>query len=349
MNKIILEDLQKITEVKLKWHNFKNANVLITGASGMIGSYLSRVFLFLNEKFDTNITLFVLVRNKAKLPKDIKENKMTKILEQDVTMPINLDEKIDYIIHAASPASPIIMKDFPVETIKANVLGTYNTLELARKSNSKVYLYISSREVYGQPNENQKTFSENEYGFVDPLNVRSCYPEGKKAAENFCVCYKQEYGLNVKIARPAHIYGPGMSLNDGRVQADFLKNAISHQDILMKSDGSSIRTYTYIADAITAMFYIILKSDDIVYNIGDESSEVSIKDLANTIIEASGKDLKIKMEIDKNQNGCAPFTLGILKNDKIRNLGWKPHYSVKDGFKRTLAFFTEEEKHNERI
>lgn len=337
MNKILNEDLNMIVSADLPFENLKNKTVLVTGASGMIASYLVRSFLKLNEK-NYNIKVIALVRNPNKLGDDIRNNKYVTILKQDVCDKININSNVDIVIHAASPASPIIMKEHPVDTIKANVLGTYNTLEVARQNKNCQYLYVSSREVYGQPYENQEFFKENDYGFVDPLNVRSCYPEGKKAAENFCVCYKEQYGVNIKIVRPAHIYGPGMSLDDGRVQADFLRDVVNERDILLKSDGSAIRTYTYIADAVLAMFYVLLEGNDIVYNIGDENSKVSIRELAQTMIKASGKNLHLKFEIEDSK-GCAPFTLGILNTDKLRGLGFRPKYSVYEGLKRTIEFF----------
>lgn len=337
MNKILKEDLEMIVNADLPFEILRNKTVLITGASGMIGSYLARSFLKLNER-NYNITLIALVRNPDKLGEDIESNEHTIVLKQDVCDNINIDRKVDIVIHAASPASPVIMREHPVDTIKANVLGTYNTLEVARKNEGSQYLYVSSREVYGQPYKNQEYFRENDYGFVDPLNVRSCYSEGKKAAENFCVCYKEQFGVNTMIVRPAHIYGPGMSLNDGRVQADFLRDVMNNRDILLKSDGSAIRTYTYIADAVLAMFYVLLKGDELVYNIGDENSKVSIKELAQTIIKASGKNLKLTFEIEDTK-GCAPFTLGILNTDKIRALGFKPKYSVYEGLKRSIRYF----------
>ena len=203
------------------------------------------------------------------------------------------------------------------------------------------YLFISSREIYGQPYENQRVFTEDIYGFVNPLDPRSCYPEGKKAAETMCVCYKKQYGINAKIARLAHTFGPGMSIYDGRVQADFLKNVVNNEDIVLKSDGSAIRTYTYAGDAALALFYILLDSDDIVYNISSEESTVSIKQLAETLVEAfPERNLNLVFDIpeDADNSGCAPFTLGILGSDKLKSIGWKPVYSLEEGLKRTVEY-----------
>ena len=212
----------------------------------------------------------------------------------------------------------------------------------AKEHNTKGYLFISSREIYGDPNENQKYFTEDgRLGFIDPLIPRNGYAEGKKAAENMCVGFKSEYGLNTKIVRLAHTYGPGMSVDDGRVQADFLRNVLNDENIVLKSDGSSVRTYTYISDAVSAMFSVLLHSEDVVYNIADERNEVSIRQLAETMVDIyPEKELKLVFDIeDSEDKGYAPFKFGILSTKKIKNeLGWSAKYSVKEGFKRTLEF-----------
>ena len=230
----------------------------------------------------------------------------------------------------------------PVETNFANTLGAANTLMLAKEKKVDAYLFISSREIYGQPINGEEYFTEESFGFIDQLVPRNAYAEGKKAAENMCVGFKKEYGVNTKIVRLAHTYGPGMSIYDGRVQADFLKNLIHDEDIVLNSDGSSIRTYTYIADAIDAMFKVILKSKEIVYNISDEQNKVSIKELAEIMVSiVPEKNLKLVFDIpDENiDQGYAPFKLGILSSDKIKKeLNWNAKYSIKEGFKRTYDF-----------
>ncbi len=339
MNKIIVEDLKNIIAENINWDKLENKTVLITGASGMIGSYLVRTLLMLNEIKKLNISVFALVRNPKKLPKDIIENEKVSIIGQDVCDPIDIGSHIDYIIHAASPASPLLMKDYPISVIKANTIGTYNTLNLALKNNAS-YMFVSSREAYGEPLREKCVFLENEYGTLDPVNPRSCYSEGKRAAETFCAAYKAEKGLDVKIVRPAYVYGPGMTLNDGRVQACFLNNIMNNENICLTSDGSAIRSYIYIADVISGMFYVLLNSDDIVYNIADEDCIVSIKDLALTIIEASEKDLDLEFNIPENSNtGCSNLAYGVLSNKKLCSLGWSSKFDILTGFKRTIDYF----------
>lgn len=348
MNKILKQDLEAITKEDIQWERLKGKTVLITGASGMVGSYMLNVLTMLNDKFQYGIHVIAMLRNAAKLPEEIRTREDVSLLVQDVVLPISVEGKIDFIIHAASPASPLIMQNQPVETIAANTLGTYNTLMLAKEKEAEGYLFISSREIYGQPAEGQQFFYENTYGFVDQLNPRSCYSEGKKAAETMCVSFHAEYDLNVKIARLAHTYGPGMSIYDGRVQADFLKNVVHHENIVLKSEGTAVRTYTYIGDAVAGLYRILLNSEDIVYNIGNESGKVSIRELAEIMVEIyPERNLKLVFDIPEGgTKGTAPYTLGILDSGKLRAIGWEPKYSVKDGFTRTLQYLELEETEN---
>lgn len=326
----------------------KNKTLLVTGASGMIGSYLCYTVLKLNEIFDTNTKLIACVRNPEKLDTKIREDKNVKVVIQDVVNPFNIEDKVDYIIHAASPASPKIMRDKPVETNLANTLGTINTLALAKEKDVDAYMFVSSREIYGEPNKGQEFFFEDgPLGQVNPLIPRNGYAEGKKAAENLCVSYKEEYGLNTKIVRPAHTYGPGMSIYDGRVQADFLNDVMHDRDIIMKSDGASVRSYTYISDVISAMYMILLKTNDVVYNAANIDGKVSIKELAQILVDlAPNKDTKLIMDIPKDApKGTASFTGGIINSDKLKKeTGWDARYSVRDGFARTIEHLKDELK-----
>lgn len=342
INKIIDEDANQIILENNGLKELFDTTILITGASGMVGGYFLYTLVKLNEDYSANIKILPLVRDLEKLDKEILDKKYVFPIVQDVVDKISYEGNVDYIIHAAGPASPKIMREKPVETNFANTLGAANTLMFSKDHNAKGYLFISSREIYGDPNENQKYFTEyGRLGFIDPLIPRNGYAEGKKAAENMCVGFKSEYGLNTKIVRLAHTYGPGMSVDDGRVQADFLKNVLNDEDIVLKSDGSSVRTYTYISDAVSAMFDVLLNSRDIVYNVADERNEVSIRQLAETMVEIyPEKNLKLVFDIESEDNkGYAPFKFGILSTDKIKKeLNWSAKYTVKEGFKRTLEF-----------
>lgn len=340
MNRVFKEDLEAIIGEDIEWEKLRGKRVLITGASGMIGTYMLQTLIMLNDRFMYGIRILAVLRNASKLPQEVREREDVEIIAHDVTERLCIEGNVDYVIHAASPASPLIMQNQPVETIAANTLGTFNTLRLAEEKKAEGYLFISSREVYGQPEEGQEFFYENTYGFVDQLNPRSCYSEGKKAAETMCVCFHEEYGLNTKIARLAHTYGPGMSIYDGRVQADFLKNVFHNEDIVLKSEGTAVRTYTYIGDAVAALYRILLSSPEMVYNIGNEAGKVSIRELAEIMVDIyPERGLKLVFDIPEGgTKGTAPYTLGILSSKKLRKIGWSPRYSVKEGFKRTLEY-----------
>ena len=341
MDRIIREDcLQIIHDNNMEI--LRNKSFFITGASGMIGSYIANVLKVLNEVYNMNIHIILCVRNKNKLDKELLDDSNVSVIVQDVTNSFNIEDKIDYIVHAASPASPKIMKDYPFETNAANTVGTYNTLLLAKEKNAN-YLFISSREIYGEPRDNLCIFTEDGMlGDVNPLIPRNGYAEGKKAAENMCVSLHEEYNVNTKIVRLAHTYGPGMSITDGRVQADFLNNVINCQDIVMKSEGTSIRTYTYISDAVNGIFKVLLEGKDIVYNISDDK-EISIKELAEVLVSLSNNQSKLVMKIDDSlKKGSASFTKGILSNEKIKKeLNWHPKYNVYNGFARTIEYLKE--------
>ena len=340
MNKIIREDcLQIIHDNDVE--KLRNKTFLITGASGMIGSYIANTLKVLNEVYDMNIHIILSVRNKNKLSEELLNDGHVTVIVQDVIDKFNIEGAVDYIVHAASPASPKIMKDYPFETNASNTIGTYNTLLLAKEKKAN-YLFISSREIYGEPSDEVSVFTEDgPLGQVNPLIPRNGYAEGKKAAENMCIAMHEEYGINTKIVRLAHTYGPGMSINDGRVQADFLNNVIHNEDIVMKSEGTSVRTYTYIADAVNAIFKVLLSSNDVVYNISDDK-EITIKELALVLVSLS-ENSKLVMEIDDSlAKGSASFKRGILSNEKItKELNWHPKYNVYDGFKRTIEYLKE--------
>lgn len=340
MNRILEEDARNIAGEDIRWEKLRNKTVLITGASGMIGSYLVRALMKVNEMKDFHIHIIGVVRNVNKVEEDIRKDANVEILCHDVTKPMELAQDVHYIIHAASPASPLIMKDDPVGTIAANTLGAFYTLSLAQEKHAEGYMFMSSREIYGQPGPEQEMFREDTYGFVDPLDPRSCYPEGKKAAETMCASFRAQYGLNTVIARPAHTYGPGMSIYDGRVQADFLKNIIQDEDIVMKSEGLAIRTYTYISDVAAGIFYALLNGDGSVYNIADEKARISIRGLAELLVRITPeRGLKVRMEIPEDgTKGCAPFTLGILDSSRLHAVGWKPRYTLEEGFARMIQY-----------
>jgi len=340
-NTIINEDLNQIIEESHELKKMYNQTIMITGASGLIGSYFLNTFIKLNEEYDANIQIIPLIRKINKLNKEVINKKYVIPIVQDITQPINYDGNVDYIIHAASPASPPLMREKPVETNLANTVGTANALIFAKEHNTKKFLFISSREVYGQNISDKKYFKEDDLGIINQLIPRNSYAESKKAAENMCLGFNEEYGLDTKIVRLGQTFGPGMNIDGGMVHTEFLKMLLNNKNIVLKSDGSSLRTYTYISDAISAMFKIILESKDIVYNAVNNKNEVSIKELAEIIINLCPEmNSKLVFDIEEEKEGYdySTFKFCLISSEKIRKeLGWNPKYSVEEGLKRTIV------------
>lgn len=344
MNKVIIQDLDFILDSNVNWEKFRNKTVFITGAYGMLLSYVTYTLLRLNE-LDPNfkVTVIALIRDKEKAKKRfgyLIESKYLKLFEHDMLSPIKIDGDVDYIVHGASYASPHQFSKNPVGVLLPNVIGTYHLLELAKSKKTKDFLFFSSGAVYGKAGE---VVTERDYGYLDPLDVMSCYGESKRMAENMCKCWCSQFGIPVKIVRPAHIYGPTMDIeNDSRVFANFVKNIVKGQNIVMKSDGSTCRSFCYIADATVANFKVLL--DGVAgeaYNVGNDAAYVSIKELAEIFISTlPGKQLETIVDYSKNNN---KFNIEgdrmLMSSKKIESLGWKCKFTIQEGLKRTIESF----------
>jgi UDP-glucuronate decarboxylase len=262
---------------------------------------------------------------------------------QDVCTPILEKVNFDLIVCAASQASPKYFGIDPVGTIMANTIGTANLLMTATNCKSTNFLFFSSGEIYGEVKKENIPIKENVYGYLDPTVLRSCYAEGKRAGENICVSWNNQYGVPVKIIRPFHIYGPGILLDDGRVYADFIADIVLNRSIKIKSDGSAIRAFCYISDAVVGFFTVLLKGENLQpYNVGNEGCEISIKELAYLLVDLfPEKKLKVELNAQLNQDGYIKSNISYISPDtsKLRNLGWKSCYSLEEGFKRTIKAF----------
>ena len=343
---IIDEDLEKIYNSSINWVNFFNKTVLISGASGFLPAYLVESLLFVNKKYSkANIKVIALVRNEDNAKKRFlhyKESKDLIILVQDVCEEIIINTKIDFIIHAASQASPKYYGIDPVGTINANVIGTTNLLKLGKLNNIQGFLYFSSSEVYGDLPNSMIPTSEDNFGFINPVNIRSCYSEGKRAGETICVSWHHQFKIPIFIVRPFHTYGPGMSLNDGRVYADFVRDIVDCKNIEMKSDGKAIRAFCYISDATIAFLKVLTEGEvGNAYNIGNDNCVTSIIELAEKLVkifpERNLNVVKVKQENTTYINSS--ISKNIPNISKIKKLNWNPEIEITEGFKRTIRFY----------
>ena len=347
MNKKILEeDLELIVSANLPWEEFRNSTVLISGANGFLPAYMVEALLYLNSVKNLNIKIIGLVRNREKALvrfAQYKERNDLTFIVQDVCEPINCVDKIDYIVHAASQASPKFYGTDPVGTLSANTLGTHNLLKLAYENHVKSFLFFSSGEVYGQVEDSQIPTKENQYGYLDPTSLRSCYAESKRMGETMCVSWFHQYGIPTKIVRPFHTYGLGMSLVDGRVYADFITNILFNKDIVMNSDGDALRAFCYLADAVQGFFTVLVKGENgQAYNIGNPQCEVSILNLATQLVNLfPEKGLTVVKKNLRNQEYIkSNISRSCPDISKVKGLGWQPSTSIEVGFKRTLESFS---------
>ena len=307
-----------------------NKSILITGASGLICSAFIDLLMHYNAK-GAEIRIYALCRDEAYAHyrfKDYYTNPLFSVILHDVIKPFSLDHSLDYIVHGASNASPKRYVMDPVGTMKANLWGVANMLDLAIKKQAKL-LYISSGEVYGEGNGTD--FTETYSGYVDCLNPRACYPSSKRASVTFCVAYKEQYGLDIVIARPCHIYGSDIERDD-RAFAQFLRQAKLGEDIILKSEGLQIRSYCHVMDCASALLYILLDGKNgEAYNIANKNSVLSIKELAEMIANIAGVRIMYDLPSEQELKGYSKVQRAVLDASRLEALGWKPRITMDEG------------------
>lgn len=338
------EDLEFIANSNaIPWNVFQNKSILITGATGLIGSLLVRALACRNRIHGSNIQVYAMVRNLKKAQDMFSFFGVRDDLHfvcGDINSEYELPEKLNFIVHAASMTSS---KDFvtkPVETIGTAILGTNRILEKAAKIQLDGFLYLSSLEVYGTPAEGVVDIHESYSGFIDPLQVRSSYSEGKRMVECLCASYASEYKVPVKIARLTQTFGTGVAYDDGRVFAQFARSAIEGKDIVLKTKGETLRSYCYVADAVSAMLLILAKGVvGEAYNVANDKTSINIADMAQFVCQnfSDGKSRVIfDIAEDASKLGYNPVMKICLNTSKLKSLGWNANYDLFDMFDRTI-------------
>jgi UDP-glucuronate decarboxylase len=345
-NPVIQEDVEMIVRADLPWSAFQGCTVLVSGASGFVPAYMVETLLHLNDARNYGITVVGLVRNQGRAHTRFAYalgRKDLKFIVQDVSTPLSYPGTIDYVIHAASQASPKHFGRDPVGTLLANTQGTLNMLALAAEKKVKGFLFFSSGEVYGQVDPAKLPIKETDYGYIDPTDVRSCYAESKRVGETMCVAWHQQYLVPAKIVRLFHTYGPGMRLDDGRVFADFVRDIVEGRDIIMKSEGRAVRPFCYLADATAGFFTVLLKGENAhAYNIGNDKAEISIAELADTLVRLfPERNLKVIRQIQHRGQEYleSPISRNCPDISKVSRLGWEPSTTVEQGFARTIRSY----------
>ena len=325
--------------------------ILVLGATGLIGSCIVDTLMLNPNDYDYKV--IAAGRNRERAQRKFAaywNNPHFSFAEIDVTLPMSknlngliLDDvyddltgRVDYIIDAASNASPNFFKQKPVEVMKANINGVANLMEYGLRHEMRRMVYVSSGEIYGEGDGSE--FTEKSSGYVDCASVRACYPSSKRAAETLCMAYGAEYDADVVIARLSHTYGPGFTESDNRVYAQFIRNVLKGEDIVLKSKGEAFRSWLYVVDAAHAILRLLLDGEKAnAYNVAHSESNISIRQLAELIARKADRKVVFDIpEADAQQGNTTPITKATFSTDKLKALGWKPLFDVEEGFGHTL-------------
>ncbi len=339
-NKILQEDAEKILNTKLDLSDIDGKSVFITGATGLIGSSLVRALMVLNNKKQKDINVIALVRDKEKAEQMFSEfivNRKLEIVCNDINKHISLDKTVDYVIHCASVTDSASFVKQPVETIETTLNGLKNILDFSKEKNVAGLVYLSSMEVYGVTNPDLETISEIDYGYLNPMEVRSSYSEGKRMAECICKAYAEQYKMNIKIVRLVQTFGSGVKYNDNRVFAQFARSVIERRDIILHTKGETTRSYCYISDAVEGILYVLLRGvGGEAYNLANTSATISIYDMAKMLADKYEHTEVVIQEADVKKMGYNPVVKMKMNTDKIQSLGWTPCIGIEEAFERLI-------------
>lgn len=341
-NNLYIEDIKKVSNLDLPWNKFKNKTILVSGASGLIGTFLIDVLMDKNLFDNLNCNIYALSRDEknAKIRfSNYLNNKLFNIVIGDINDEIKILEttNVEYIFHLASNTHPKAYSTHPIETIKTNIIGTNNLLKFADTHNTERFCFLSTCEIYGENRGDVEKFKEDYCGYIDCNTLRAGYPESKRCGEALCQAYVEEKNIDIVIPRLTRAYGPTMLMSDTKALSQFIKNALEGNDIVLKSKGNQYFSYIYVADAVSGILTIMLNGEKgEAYNISDEESDIQLKDLAKIIAGYIKKKVVYELPDKIEENGYSKATIARLDSSKLRNIGWNSIYNIKDGVERTI-------------
>ncbi len=346
-NKFYLDDVKNVANLLLPWEKLQNKSVLLSGATGLLGSFFVDVVMQKNTE-GLNCTVYALGRTHEKAKERFSKwwgDKNLVFIPYDINKPFVMDDlgTIDYVLHLASNTHPVQYATDPIGTITTNIIGLQNMLDFAVAHNAVRFVFASSNEVYGENRGDVEMFDEHYCGYIDSNTLRAGYPESKRCGEALCQAYKSQKCLDVVIARFTRSYGPTILMSDTKAISQFIKKGVSGEDIVLKSPGTQNYSYTYMADAISGFLFLLLKGENgEAYNIADEASNIMLKDLAGIIAEHAGKKVVFEIPDAVEAAGYSKATKALLDGSKLKKLGWKPRYAIKEGIERTMDVLRKE-------
>ena len=326
----------------LPWDLLQGSSILISGATGMIGSCLVDAIMLRNQEWGLQCKTYVLSRNQEKVRSRFEEwldSPFLHTIEGDVndSIPFPDDESCDYVLHLASNTHPVAYATDPIGTITANIIGTKNMLDLAVRCHAHRFLFASSNEIYGENRGDRELFDESYLGYIDCNTLRAGYPESKRCGEALCQAYRKQKGLDVVIARLTRSFGPTLQSSDTKAMSQFLRNGLHGEDIVLKSAGNQYYSYTYAADAVTGLLTVLLKGEDgQAYNVADTCCDIRLKDMAALIAAYAGTRVVFDLPDSIESAGFSTATKARLDGAKLRELGWTIQFPLKEAIPRTL-------------
>lgn len=332
---------EKLMGCKIKTSDLAQKKFLVTGATGLIGKVFATKVLKLSVTEHLFIKVYLLVRNKTKLSAYLLDQERlgnVSIIESDICDFIDNFPAVDYIVHCASITDSKMMVDHPIELIKTNVCGTLNMLENAKNVGVKSFIYLSSMEAYGFSQE-EILLNEEKMQYLNPLEIRSCYPESKRMCENICISYAAEYGVPTRILRLAQTFGAGVARDDKRVFAEFARCVLQKKNIKLLTAGTSCRMYLDVEDAVIAILSVLLNGENgIAYNVANQKTYCSIMQMASLVAEEIGKGkIKVEKVMNENTEFFSPTHKFYLDTSRIEMLGWKPYTDLAGMYNNMIA------------
>ena len=340
-NQLYLQDLEKAAAQLPDWNMLRGRSILISGATGMIGSFLVDLIFFQNGRCDLNCTVYALGRNPEKAEKRFCaywNDPLFRFVSCDINQNIPLDvEQVDYILHAASNTHPVAYATDPIGTVTTNIIGTHNLLEFAANHKTRRFVFASTVEVYGENRGDTEYFAEDYCGYIDCNTLRAGYPESKRAGEALCQAYIKQKNLDIVIPRLSRVYGPTMLMSDTKALSQFIKNSLAGEDIVLKSAGTQFFSYSYVADAVTGILFCLMRGQcGQAYNIADPASDITLRDLAQLIAEQAGTKVVFDIPDAVESAGFSKATKAVLDSSKLQQLGWQPQWNIQAGIASTV-------------
>ncbi len=339
-NSLYQLDLIQTSLLDIPWEELSGKKILISGATGMIASTMIDILMKRNRDYSQNIQIIAISRNGQKAEERFgtywKDSNFTWI-SHDVNNPLPELGHMDYILHAASNTHPRAYASDPIGTINANVQGTYQLLEYASNHDCRRFFFFSSVEIYGENRGDADKFSEEYLGYIDCNTLRAGYSESKRLGETLCNAFASQKEQDFIIGRFSRVYGPTMSIDDSKAVAQFIKKAAAGEDIILKSEGNQLYSYTYAVDAASAALYLLLRGENgSAVNVVDTASDITLKKLASLLAEEAGTKVVFELPDETERAGYSTATRAVLDGRKIEQLGWKAHTPIREGLSKTL-------------